>query len=116
MADFTGNPWIVDAADVTGLAAVSGNGNSPGDVVSVAGSFYKVVWPDPCSILQVELQGYTADTDVASVVRGNTKPFCDLNGASDLGTVRSGVIGWSNDGLMVKNNAITNGSLRIYHR
>jgi hypothetical protein len=114
--DFTGNPWIVDAIDVTALAATSGNGNSPGDVISVGGLFYLVMWKGPASILQVEYQDYVADTDQLSVTRYNTKPFVDLDGASDLETVRSGVVGWTVDGLLVPNNGITNGSCRVYHR
>ena len=114
--DMTGNPWIVDAADVTGLAAVSGNGNAPGDVIKVAGLFYLVVWRGPASIMQVEFQKYTSQTDQASVTRYNTKPFCDLTGDADGDVQRSGNVAWTVDGLLVPNNGITNGSIRIYHR
>jgi hypothetical protein len=114
--DFTGNPWIIDAADVTALAAVVGNGNAPGNVISVGGVFYLVVWKGPAAILQVELVGYTVDTDVADVTRYNTKDFAHLNGASDFSTVRTGVTGWTDDGLLIPNNGITHGELKIYHR
>jgi hypothetical protein len=114
--DFTGNPWVIDAADVTGLAAVSGSGNKPGDVISVSGTFYLVVWKGAAPILQVELVGYAADTDTATVDRYNTKDFARLNGAADLETVRSGVVGWTVDGLLIPNNGITAGELKIYHR
>lgn len=116
MADFTGNPWVINAADVTGLAAVSGSGNNPGDVISVTGTFYLVVWRGTAHILQVEFQKYIADTDTAIVVKYNTKPFADLNGAADLQSVRTGNIGWTNDGLLIPNNGITNGSVRIFHK
>lgn len=114
--DFTGNPWVINAADVTALAAVSGNGNSPGDVISVGGVFYLVVWKGAAPILQVELMAYTGDTDTATVVRYNTKNFAELNGATDLVTVRSGVVGWTDDGLLIPNNGITHGTVKIYHR
>jgi hypothetical protein len=114
--DFTGNPWIIDAADVTALAAIVGNGNAPGNVISVGGVFYLVVWKGPAAILQVELVGYTSDTDTADVTRYNTKDFAHLNGASDFSTVRTGVTGWTDDGLLIPNNGITHGELKIYHR
>ena len=114
--DFTANPWIIDAADVTALAAISGSGNSPGDVISKGGVFYLVVWKGPAPILQVELVGYAADTDTAKVDRYNTKDFAQLNGAVDLQTVRTGVLGWTDDGLLIPNNGITAGELKIYHR
>jgi hypothetical protein len=114
--DLTANPWVVNAADVAGLAAVSGSGNNPGDVISVSGVFYFVVWRGACHVYQIELQKYIADTDVGIVTRYNTKPFADLNGAADLSTVRTGNAGWTGDGLLIPNNGITNGSLRIYHK
>lgn len=114
--DFTGNPWLIEAADVTALAALVGNGNSPGDVISVGGVFYLVVWKGAAPILQVELVGYIADTDTATVDRYNTKDFAKLNGSVDLETVRTGVVGWTVDGLLIPNNGITNGELKIYHR
>lgn len=114
--DFTGNPWIIDAADVTGMAAVSGSGNAPGDIITDGVSFYRVVWKGAAPILQVELMGYTGDTDTAVVLRYNLKDFSDLNGATDLVTVRSGVVGWTDDGLVIKNGGITAGTVKIYHR
>jgi hypothetical protein len=114
--NFTGNPWIIDAADVTGLAAVSGSGNSPGDVISRVGVFYLVVWKGPAPILQVELVNYAAPTDHATVDRYNTKDFAFLKGETDLPTVRTGVAGWTDDGLLIPNNGITSGELKIYHR
>jgi len=113
--DFTGNPWLIDAADVAGLAAVSGNGNSPGDIISVGGVFYLVVWKGADRLFQVEFADYIADTDTAIVTRYNTKNFAFLNGASDLETVRTGNTGWTVDGLLVPNNGITNGTVKIYH-
>jgi hypothetical protein len=114
--DFTGNPWIIDAADVTALAAVSGNGNKPGDVISVGGVFYLVVWKGAAPILQVEFVNYIAPTDTATVDRYNTKDFAFLRGETDNPTVRTGVAGWTDDGLLIPNNGITNGELKIYHR
>jgi hypothetical protein len=113
--DFTGNPWLIDAADVAGLAAVSGSGNNPGDVISVSGIFYLVVWKGAAKIWQVELANYVADTDTATVARYNTRNFAFLNGASDLETVRTGNPGWTVDGVLIPNNGITNGSVKIYH-
>lgn len=114
--DFTGNPWIIDAADVTALAATVGNGNNPGNVISVGGVFYLVVWKGAAPILQVELVAYAAGTDTAKVDRYNTKDFAQLNGTADLETVRTGVVGWTDDGLLIPNNGITSGELKIYHR
>jgi hypothetical protein len=94
MSDFTGNPLVVDAADVA------------------AGPL--TVWKGALHVYQVEFQQYTADTDVCVLTRLNGKPFWSGNGASDLSTVRSGNVGWSVDGLVVPQNGITNGSMRIY--
>ncbi|HXB10353.1 MAG TPA: hypothetical protein VNZ45_00085 [Bacteroidia bacterium] len=121
MADFTGNPLIVLAADVAGLAANSGSGNNPGDVVTINGAFYLVVWKGPTKVYQVEMMGYVADADVATIFRydnvdvNSPREFAILNGASDLTTQRTGNVGWSNNGLLVKNNGITNGRLNIFH-
>lgn len=114
--DFTGNPWVILAADVTGLAAISGSGNNPGDIIQVAGTFYRVVWKGAAPILQVEMAGYTAATDTATVDRYNTKDFAILTGNTTFETVRSGVVGWTVDGLLIPNNGITHGELKIYHR
>ena len=113
--NFTGNPWLIDAADVAGLAAVAGNGNKPGDVISVGGVFYLVVWKGDAKVWQVEFANYVADNDTAEVDRYNTVNFAFLNGASDLETVRTGNPGHSVDGLLVPKNGITNGSVKIYH-
>jgi len=113
--DMTGNPWLVNAADVAALAAVVGNGNNPGDVISVGGVFYLVIWKGAAKIWQVEFAAYVGDTDTAEVDRYNTKNFAFLNGASDLETVRTGNPGWTVDGLIVPNNGITNGGIKIYH-
>lgn len=113
--DVTGNPWIVLAADVAGLVA-SGNGNSPGDVINISGTLYKIVWPNISFVLQVEFMQYIADADTCTIVRKNGKDLWDGNGASDLETVRSGVIGWIDGGIAIPNNGITNGIVKIYHR
>src|SRR5215831_17247323 len=105
--DLQANPWVVNAADVTALAATVGNGNNPGDVVSISAVFYLVVWRGAAHIYQVEFQNYAADTDTAILLRYNTKPFANLNGASDLSTVRTGNCGWTGDGLLIPNNGIT---------
>ncbi|HXB12193.1 MAG TPA: hypothetical protein VNZ45_09425 [Bacteroidia bacterium] len=121
MADFTGNPLIVLSTDVAALAANSGSGNNPGDVITLNGAFYLVVWRGPQKIYQVEFMQYIADADQATLFRydnidGNSpRQFVNLNGASDLQTVRSGNAGWSNNGLLVKNNGITNGRLNVFH-
>lgn len=112
--DVTGNPWIIDAADVAGLAAISGNGNVPGDVISVLGVFYKVIWRGAAHVYQVEFMDYASDADACQISRYNTKDFWDTNGASDLSTVRSGNVGWTNNGIVVANNAITDGRVKIY--
>lgn len=115
-SDVNANPWVINAVDVTGLIAVSGNGNNPGDIINIGGTFYLVVWRGAVHVYQVELQKYIADTDTGALVRYSTKPFCDINGAADLSPVRSGNAGWTTDGLLVPNNGITNGSLRIFHK
>ena len=92
--DVTGNPLIVDAADV------------------VAGPV--TVWKGAVHVLQVEFQKYTSDADICVLNRLNGKPFWNGNGASDLSTVRSGNVGWTVDGLVVPQGGVTNGSMRIY--
>lgn len=93
--DNTSNPITIDAADV-----------AASDVLA---------WKGRITVLQVELQDYAADTDIATVNQFNGKICAFLNGAADLETVRTGFIG-SMDGLVVPMGGITNGSLRIYHR
>ncbi len=91
-----------------------GNGNQPGNVISVAGVFYLVVWRGAAHIYQVEFMDYAAGTDSCKITRYNTKDFWDNNGTTDLDTLRSGNVGWTNDGLLVPNNGITSGRVKIY--
>lgn len=114
--DVTGNPWIINKADVANLAAVSGLGNSPGDVISISGTFYLVIWRGACHIYQVEFMEYIANTDTCTVDRYNGKDFWDGHGSADLQTVRSGNVGWTADGIIIPNNGITNGLVKIYHK
>ena len=88
----------------------------PGDVVFKNGVFQRVIWKGAAPILQVELVGYAAGTDTGSVNRYNGKDFAHLNGNTDLETVRTGVVGWTDDGLIIPNGGITSGELKIYHR
>ena len=94
--DLTGNPWIVDAADVASAGVV--------------------VWPADAHILQIEFEGYVLN-DVAEVLRGNGKVFWTGHGAADLSPVRSGTLGHTGvRGLKIAHAAIPHGSIRIYHR
>ena len=93
--DNTSNPITVDAADVAASAVEA--------------------WKGRITVLQVELVDYVADTDTALVNQSNGKFLAFLNGASDLETVRTGVIG-SMDGITVPLGGITNGKLCFYHR
>jgi hypothetical protein len=113
--DVTGNPFIINAADVAGLAAIAGSGNNPGDVVQIGGIFYKVVWKGQVPILQIEFMQYAAATDTAVIDRYNTKNLWDAHGSSDFETVRSGGLGFC-DGILVPNNGITAGVIKVYHR
>jgi ABC-type glycerol-3-phosphate transport system substrate-binding protein len=112
--DVTGNPIIITAADVTALAAVAGSGNNPGDIINIGGTLYLVVWRGALHVYQVEFQDYLANADKALIYRYNGKVFCDLHGGADLQTVRSGNAGWTNNGLIIPNNGINNGNVRIY--
>lgn len=94
-ADNSSNPWTVSAADV-----------AAGPVV---------LWAGQAHILQVEFQAYTSDTDECTVNQTNGKILWYTNGAADLQTLRSGGIGWTN-GVVIPQNGITNGSVRIYHK
>lgn len=115
--DVTGNPWIINAADVTALPAVAGSGNNPGDIINISGTLYLVIWRGPSHIYQVEFMQYTtAATDTAKVTKYNGKNFWDAHAAGDLQTVRSGNCGWTNDGITVPNNGITSGLVKIYHK
>ena len=90
----TSNPLTIAAADV------------------IAGPV--TVWVGNVHVLQVELQGYIADTDTAEMLNAAGMVFCHLDGASDLETVRSGHVGWCMGGIKVAQLGITNGTLRIY--
>jgi len=94
--DITGNPWIIDAADVAAVAVT--------------------VWRGAARIYQVEFMKYIADTDTCVINRFNGKDFWDGNGAADLETVRSGNVGWTNDGITIPVGGITNGTVKIYHK
>src|SRR5215472_13634500 len=114
--DVTGNPWIVSSADVAALAAVSGSGNNPGDVINISGTFYLVVWRGATHVVQIVFEQYNADTDTAQVFKYNGRQFASLNGAVDLQSVRVSNMAWTNDGLIVPNVGITSGQISIYHR
>ena len=114
--DVTGNPWIVTAADVAGLAAISGLGNSPGDIINIGGIFYLVVWKGAAHIVQIVFEQYTSDADTAQVFRYNGRQFASLNGAVDLESVRVSNMAWTNDGIIVPSGGITTGQISIYHR
>lgn len=94
--DITGNPWIILAADVVAAPVT--------------------VWKGAAHILQIEMMQYIADTDTCDINKLNGKDFWDGNGAADLETVRSGGLGWTNDGLTIPIGGITNGIVKIYHK
>lgn len=96
MSDLTGNPLVVTAADVAAAALT--------------------VWKGAAHVYQVEFAKYNGDADVCILTKLNGKPFWDGNGASDSSTVRSGNVGWTNDGLVVPAVGITSGEMRIYIR
>src|SRR5215475_8608632 len=104
--DITGNPFVISAADVTGLTPTT-----PG-TITINGVTYLIVWKGPIPVLQVEFAEYTGDTDTAQVNRfdnfdgSSPRLFAFLNGAADLETVRTGVVGWSPNGLLIPNNGI----------
>lgn len=93
--DITSNPLIINAADV-----------AAGPVT---------VWTSKIIILNVEFTGYSVNTDNATLNQFNGKLFTYLSAASDLETVRTGMVGHA-DGLVVPIHGITNGTLRIYHK
>lgn len=94
MSDLTGNPLVVDAADVA-VAAFT-------------------VWKGAVHVYQVEFSKYNGDADTCTINKFNGKPFWSGDGAADKQTVRSGNLGWSNDGLTIPQGGITSGSVRIY--
>jgi len=94
--DVSTNPISIDAADV------------------VAGAV--IVWLGNVRVKNIEMEKYTADTDIAIINNLAGKPFWNGNGASDLRTVRSGDLGWCIGGIRIPQNGITNGSVRIYIR
>lgn len=111
--DITGNPLIVSAADVTGLA--------PGDpgTFTIGGITYKLVWRGAVHVYQVEFMDYTNATDTCDIDRfcgfiTTPKDFWDGHAGGNLETVRSGNVGWANSGLVIPNNGITNGLVKIY--
>lgn len=68
--NLTQRPWVIDTAAAT------------------------VLWSGQVKISHIEFDGYAADTDVCVVKNAQGLVICQLNGASDLETVRSGCIGW----------------------
>jgi hypothetical protein len=93
--DITGNPLVIDAADVAAVAVI--------------------VWTGNIHIYDIEFMGYTADADTCVLTRGNGKPLWQENGASDLKTLRSGHIGTVN-GVKIAIGGITSGSVKIYFK
>lgn len=93
--DITSNPLIINAADVAAAAVT--------------------VWVGKLHIINIEFTNYTVSTDNATVNQINGKQFAYLSAASDLETVKTNNIGWS-DGLVIPLRGITNGTLRIYKK
>jgi len=91
--DITTNPWTIAAADVAAA---------------------QIIWRGNVHILNIEMQGYAADTDVCTVLNLAGKVIWQGNGASDLETVRSGHIGNIIDGVKFGAGGITAGFVRIY--
>jgi len=106
--DITGNPWIILAADVApGAPLLVSNGS---------GGFMLIVWKGAAHIFQVEMMEYTSDSDTCDINKLNQKDFWDGNGAQDLETVRSGNLGWTNDGITIPQGGIISGIVKIYHK
>lgn len=63
-------PWVIDTAAAT------------------------ILWTSQVKIVHIEFAGYTADTDKCVIKNAQGLIICQLDGASDLETVRSGKIGF----------------------
>lgn len=94
MSDLTGNPLIIDAADVAAAPLT--------------------VWKGAVHVAQIEFSEYAADGDTCIINKLNGKEFWTGNGAADLQPVRSGNLQWSNDGLVIPQLGIKNGRVKIY--
>lgn len=91
--DVTTNPWTIAAADV--VAA-------------------QTVWKGNVHILNIEMEGYAADTDTCVILNLAGQVIWQGNGAADLQTLRSGHIGNVIGGVKFGAGSITAGFVRIY--
>ncbi len=111
--DVTGNPLIILASDVAGLTSASPN------TITISGTTYLIVWKGNAHVYQVEFMQYASTASTCNIDRYNglatvPKDFWDGHGAGDLTTVRSGNLGWAIQGLVIPNNGITDGLVKIY--
>jgi hypothetical protein len=90
---YVANPWILDTA---GTAVESPYKKSNVDVT-------EVIWV-----------GYTGDTDTCELQDGNGRTVWIGNGKSDLSDLRSGKLGWIQNGLFLKQ--LTSGKVYVYIR
>jgi len=96
--DITSNPWVITAADV-----------ASGPVT---------VWPlgQIVTRLQIEFTQYANTTDNATINQANGKSLAYLKAASDLETVRTGILTGYFNGIVIPQGGITaTGTVRIFH-
>lgn len=95
MATLSGNPLSVSAADVAAAPLV--------------------LWLGNIHVLNIEFQGFTADTDTCDILDTAGRVVWHGDGANDKQTVRSGHIG-TVIGLKVATAGIVAGFVRIYYK
>ncbi len=93
--DITGNPLIILASDVVGVAVI--------------------VWTGNIHIWEISFSEYSSASNSCELTRTNGKELWFGQGAADLETVRSGHLGNVN-GIKIPANGITGGVVRIYHK
>lgn len=88
---YVANPWILDTAGT-----------------AVEAPYKK----SPINVAEIVFVGYTLDTDTCELQDGNGRTVWVGNGKSDLSDVRSGHIGWIQNGIFLK--TLDHGKVYIY--
>lgn len=94
--DITGNPLLINAADVASVGVI--------------------VWTGNLHIWEISFSNYAAATDSCSILNLNGKViwFGHAPLTGDAETVRSGHLGTINGGIKIGVGGITSGTVRIF--
>lgn len=92
--DITGNPLLINAADVAGVAVV--------------------VWVGNVHIWEISFGDYLTQAAFCIIENLNGKQIWYTSGEADVATIRSGHVGTINGGIKIPAGGISAGTVRIF--